>query len=137
MPARRCTSVIRAMSLIEIMVVITLIGLVTAVVGVGVFGVLGDGQDRVARSQAYEIDKSLDVYRLQHGSYPSMSEGIDVLTTPPRGRPILAAVPRDPWGGAFGYAIPGVENPGRLDVRSSGVDRTAMSADDVGNWPAR
>ena len=101
MPARRRTSLARAMSLIEIMVVITLIGLVTAVVGVGVFGVMGTG--RIAS----------------------------------RGTAARIGRPRDPWGGPFGYAIPGVENPGRLDVRSSGVDRTPMSADDVGNWPER
>jgi general secretion pathway protein G len=121
----------------EIMVVITLIGLVTAAVGAVVFGVFSDGQEQVARNQAYELEKSLDIYRLQHGAYPTMNEGIAVLTAPPRGRPILRSVPADPWGTVFGYAVPGVENPAAIDIRSSGKDRVAVTVDDVGNWPAR
>ncbi|MDP2344961.1 MAG: type II secretion system protein GspG [Deltaproteobacteria bacterium] len=127
----------RATTLMEIMVVITLIGLITAAVGAIVFDVMRDGQDQIARNQAYDIEKSMEIYRLQHGSYPALNDGITALTAPPRGRPILKAVPQDPWGAAFGYASPGVENPSAIDIRSSGRDRVAITVDDVGNWPAR
>jgi general secretion pathway protein G len=43
-------------------------------------------------------------------------------------------VPPDPWGQPYEYRFPGVKNPGGYDVYSKGVDHTADTADDIGNW---
>ncbi len=124
----------RGMSLLEIMVVITLIGLVTAAIGVAVINQLGKGQSDAARNQAYEIAKSLDIYKLQNGSYPSTGQGLSVLASPPKGKPIMEAVPKDPWGNDYIYVIPGQKNPSKFDVRSKGNDGQEGTEDDVGNW---
>ena len=123
---------VRGFSLLEIMIVITLIGLVTAAVGVAVMGQLEKGQIDTARNTAYEVGRSCDIYKLQNGSYP---KDVQSLVTPPRGKPIMEQLPTDPWGGTYTITTPGVHNPGKVDVVSPGPDKEAGTADDVGNWP--
>lgn len=126
----------RGMSLLEIMVVITLIGLVTAAIGVAVMGQLGEGQKKTATNQAYEIGKSLELYKLNNGRYPTTAEGLQVLTAPPKGKPIMDALPKDPWGADYIYTIPGQKNPSKYDIRSKGSDGQEGTEDDAGNWAA-
>jgi general secretion pathway protein G len=125
----------RGMSLLEIMVVITLIGLVTAAIGVAVIGQLGEGQAKAARNQAYQIAESIKIYKLNNGSYPTTGQGLSVLVTPPKGKPIMETMPKDPWGADYIYVIPGQKNPASFDVRSKGNDGQEGTEDDVGNWP--
>ena len=124
----------RGMSLLEIMVVITLIGLVTAAVGVAVMNQLEKGQMDTARNQAYEVGKSIELYKLQNASYPSTAQGLDALVSPPKGKPIMERVPQDPWGNDYIYVVPGAKNTIKFDVRSKGPDGVEGSEDDIGNW---
>ena len=124
----------RGMSLLEIMVVITLIGLVAAAVGVAVMNQLEKGQMDAARNQAYEIGKSIELYKLQHGSYPSTSQGLQGLSSPPKGKPIMERVPMDPWGSDYIYVNPGSKNSSKFDIRSKGPDAVEGTEDDIGNW---
>ena len=126
----------RGMSLLEIMVVITLIGLVTAAIGVAVMGQLGKGQADSARNQAYEIGKSLELYRLNNGRYPTTAEGLQALVTPPKGKPLMDSLPKDPWGNDYIYTIPGQKNASKYDIRSKGQDGQEATEDDTGNWAA-
>ena len=125
---------VRGMSLLEIMVVITLIGLVTAAVGVAVLGQLEQGQIDTARNQAFEIEKSLSLYKLQQGTYPSSAQGLAALVSPPKGKPIMERVPTDPWGNEYVYMSPGQKNPKKFDIVSKGPDQQEATEDDVGNW---
>lgn len=92
------------------------------------------GMGCAAGNQAYEIGKSLELFKLHRERYPSMQEGLAVLLAPPKGRALLDALPKDPWGNDYAYAIPGVMNPASFDVRSAGADRSMFTDDDVGNW---
>lgn len=125
----------RGFSLLEIMVVITLIGLVTAAIGVAVMNQLEKGQMDTARSQAYEIAKSVELYKLQSGTFPTTGQGLTVLASPPKGKPLMDKVPKDPWGADYIYVIPGQKNASKFDVRSKGPDGQEGTEDDVGNWP--
>lgn len=126
----------RGMTLIEIMVVITLLGLIAAAVGVAAMNMLEQGQLDTARTQAMEISKALDTFKVMYGHYPSTSEGLNVLVTPPGGgKPVMERLPPDPWGGSYTYIIPGVKNPNKFDVKCNGPDRAEGGGDDVGNWP--
>lgn len=117
------------------MAVLVLIGLVMALVSVAVLEVLNQGKVDTARIQAQELAKSVDVYRMRFGKYPSQQEGLAVLVSPPRGSALLKRVPKDPWNQDFVYVIPGEMNPGAFDIRSRGMDEEAGTIDDVGNWP--
>lgn len=126
---------VRGMSLLEIMVVITLIGLVSAAVGVSVMNMLERGQIDTARNQAMELAKSVELYKLQQGSYPSTGQGLSALSNPPKGKALIERVPQDPWGNEFIYLRPGVKNPGKFDILSKGPDGQEGTEDDSGNWP--
>jgi len=125
----------RGFSLLEIMVVLVLIGMVVSLVAVNVMGRLEEGKIDGARAQAYEIGKSLDIYKLQHGSYPSTAQGLQALVSPPKGKPIMETMPKDPWNNDYILVAPGTKNPGKFDVRSKGPDGQEGTEDDVGNWP--
>ncbi len=124
---------LRGFSLIEIMVVVTLVAIFVGLGTVYFMGQLDKGKIDAARQQAYEIAKALDLYKLQTGSYPSASEGLDVLANPPRGQPLMNEIPKDPWGNEFNYALPGTHNPKGFDVWSDGPDGEGGETA-IGNW---
>jgi general secretion pathway protein G len=126
----------RGFSLIEIMVVLVLIGMVVSLVTVNVMSRLDQGKIDTARSQSYELGKSLDIYKLQTGSYPTTAQGLQSLVSPPKGKPILDSLPKDPWNNDYILVVPGQKNPTKFDVRSKGPDGQEGTEDDVGNWPA-
>lgn len=125
----------RGFSLLEIMVVLVLIGIVVSLVAVNVMGQLEKGQIKAARTQAMTLGQAVENYRLDFGKYPSSSEGLDVLARPPKGKPIIENLPKDPWDSAYIYTLPGQKNPSKFDIRSKGPDGQENTDDDVGNWP--
>lgn len=125
--------VMRGFSLIEILVVITLIGLIVGGIGVYVANNLAEGKESIARTQIQEVAKLLEMYNLRMNKYPSTAEGLEALVNPPRGRPIIESLPVDPWGNPYVYVYPGVKSPGKYDLSSMGTDGVE-SDDDIGNW---
>jgi len=123
-------------NLIEIMIVLVLIGLMTTLAVVFLNGQLKKGKIRAARSMAYEISKSLELFNLDYSRYPTPAEGLNALVNPPRGGdPYLKNLPVDPWGNEYLYINPGEVNKGQPDVRSKGPDGVPFTEDDIGNWP--
>jgi general secretion pathway protein G len=133
---RRPHRPVRGFSLLEIMVVLVLIGMVVSLITVNVMGRLDQGKIDTARSQAYELAKSVDIYKLQTGSWPSTGQGLQVLVTPPKGKPIIDQLPKDPWNNDYTVIVPGQKNPNKFDIRSKGPDAQEGTEDDVGNWTA-
>jgi len=124
----------RGFSLIEIMVVVVLMAVLIGIGTVVVMDRLEEGKISTARTQAYEIAKAIDLYKLQTGHYPTMSEGLQVLASPPRGKPLMTEVPKDPWGGEYNYAIPGTHNPKTFDVWSVKPGGEEDPNAEIGNW---
>lgn len=124
---------LRGFSLVEIMVVVTLVAIFVGLGTVYFMGQLEKGKIDAARQQSFEIAKALDLYKLQTGNYPTASEGLDVLVNPTRGQAIMNEIPKDPWGRDYNYAIPGTHNTKHFDVWSDGpTGEGGESA--VGNW---
>jgi general secretion pathway protein G len=118
-------------TLIEILVVVTVIAILAALVGPSVFRHLGRAKDAAARSQMEMLGAALDAYRLDNGRYPTSAQGLEALnvepTTEPRPRnwqgPYLRkAVPLDPWGNSYSFTSPGEYNPTGYDLISYGAD---------------
>lgn len=130
---RLVAKALRGFSLIEIMVVVTLMGILMTIGTVYFMGRLEVGREQTARTQVNEIAKALDLYKLQHGSYPSQSEGLDALVTPSRGQPMMEKIPVDPWGHNYNYEIPGTHNPKGFDVWSDGP-KGEGGEEAIGNW---
>lgn len=132
----------RGFTLVEILVVITIIGLIMGLVGPRVLVYLGESKAKAAKIQIESFGSALDLYYLDNGRYPTSSEGLAALvqrSTNSRtwNGPYLkgSAVPTDPWGQAYVYRSPGEH--GSYDVVSYGADGqeggTGTSAD-VTSW---
>ncbi len=135
----------RGFTLLEILVVLAIIGLLVGLVVSNTDKIFGQSQEAIARIFVRDSLKTpLVRYRIDIGDYPSTSEGLVALVTAPTTAtdkwhgPYVDApggkVPVDPWGQPYEYRYPGVKNTGGYDVYSKGPDKTADTADDIGNW---
>jgi general secretion pathway protein G len=117
----------RGYTLVEILVVITIIGLIMALVGPRVLNYLTESKVKTARIQIQSFASALDLFYLDAGRYPTSAEGLAVLVRPTAGitawnGPYLKGgiVPSDPWGKPYVYRSPGEH--GAYDVVSLGSD---------------
>jgi type II secretion system protein G len=65
------------------------------------------------------LQQSLKLYKMDHGSYPSQAQGLEILldpsSRPEAGSGYLEKLPLDPWGRPYQYRNPGTQ-PGEVDV---------------------
>jgi len=116
----------RGFTLIELLVVIIVLGLLVGLVGPRLFGRVGQSKTAAARAQIELLGAALDGYRLDVGSYPNSSQGLDALQKNPNvpnwnGPYLKKSVPKDPWGNLYKYqCCPGQH--GEYDLWSEGGD---------------
>jgi general secretion pathway protein G len=132
----------KGFTLIEIMVVVIILGILTAIVAPNIIGRVGDAQITAAKQTIRSIESALRMYRLDNFNYPSTEQGIEALTNKPSGQnarnwkgPYLDRVPDDPWGNKYLYMFPGLN--GEFDVYTFGRDgNQGGDGDDadIGNW---
>ncbi|WP_035641644.1 type II secretion system major pseudopilin GspG, partial [Bradyrhizobium sp. ORS 375] len=70
-------------TLVEMLVVITIIGLVMGLVGPRVLSYLSDSKLKTARIQIRSLASALDLYHLDNGRYPTAAEGLGALVQKP------------------------------------------------------
>jgi general secretion pathway protein G len=129
-------------TLLELLVVLSIMGLLAAIVGPQVIKYLGSSRSETARVQVKNIAASLQLFRLDAGRYPSQEEGLSALVKQPASVPNWngpylpdASAIMDPWGKPYRFQAPGKH--GEVDVftlGSDGADGGSGEAKDVGNW---
>jgi general secretion pathway protein G len=114
-------------TLVEILVVITIIGLIMAIVGPRVLNYLGESKVKAAKIQIESFSSALDLYYLDMGRYPGSSDGLVALVQRPGNAqewngPYLkgGVVPNDPWGHPYVYRSPVEHAP--YEIISFGSD---------------
>lgn len=134
-------------SLLEVLIVLSIIALIVAIVGPRLLGQLDRSKTTTARVQIRSLQTSLDTLRLDIGRYPLDNEGLELLTrADPRavagwyGPYVSGDLPLDPWNRPYGYAAP-TTTEGRPDVFSLGSDGkpggSGLAADIHDAAPAR
>jgi general secretion pathway protein G len=113
----------RGMTLIEIMVVITILGLIAAAVGVAVVPQLNKAKKDKAALDIKSLESGLKLYYTQKGKYPDTSEGLNALVTGKQ----IEALPKDPWGHDYVYTLEGGSN---YTITSYGGDGAPGGTDD-------
>lgn len=125
----------RGMTLIEIMVVVTIIGLIAGLVGVAVMKQLDAAKKMTACNQIKEFEQALELFKLEKNQYPGTEEGLMALVT---GKKLKGnSVPKDPWGKEYVYIFPGQHNSDSFDIFSYGADGReggAGEGEDLTNW---
>src|SRR6201992_1189297 len=114
-------------TLVEMLVVITIIVLIMGLIGPRVLNYLSESKVKAAKIQLQSFASALDLYYLDAGRFPSSAEGLAALVRPTPGvaawnGPYLkgGAVPNDPWNHAYLYRSPGDHGP--YDIMSYGSD---------------
>ena len=143
---RFARSLVRAFTMMELLVVLAILGLLAGLAISNVTGIFGDAQKSTAQIFVKEsLKTSLFTYRMRMGSYPSTAEGLQALITAPSDKadrwgtsPYIEGgkIPLDPWGEPYQYACPGTHNKDGYDVWSKGADKQSGTEDDIGNWDA-
>lgn len=129
-------------TLVEILVVITIIALIMSLVGPRVLNYLSEAKAKTAKIQIESFGSALDLYFLDTGRYPASSEGLNALVQRTGGLtawngPYVkgTTIPNDPWGRAYVYRSPGEH--GLYDIMSLGADGQeggTGAAADIINW---
>jgi general secretion pathway protein G len=132
---------LRGFTLLELLVVIVIIGLLAGLVAPRYFDQVSKSNTKIARAQIDALEKALDQYRLDVGSYPTTEQGLTALNVRPQnlekwaGPYLKKTVPADPWGARYVYKAPG--DHGDYDLSSLGSDGQAGGtgeAADVNSW---
>lgn len=105
----------RGYTLVELLTVLAILGLVTAMTAPSIQRFLEGAQADTARLQIANLTRALDLFYLDVGRYPTASEGLAVLLEAPADRPGRWLGPYldrpgllvDPWGRPFVYRVPG------------------------------
>jgi general secretion pathway protein G len=117
----------RGFTLVEMLVVITIIGLIMGLIGPRVLNYMSESKVKTARIQIQSFGSALDLFYLDAGRYPSTAEGLAALVRPTGAvagwaGPYLKGgnVPSDPWNHPYVYRSPGLHAP--YDIVSYGAD---------------
>jgi len=136
----------RGVTLVEMLVVLSIMALVAAVVVVNVLPERDRAAVRKTQIDIGVIETALDQFRLDMLRYPTSEQGLAALSTVPSdarqpgnyrpGGYLKSPALLDPWGGPYQYVFPGSRG-GAFDLFSFGADGQpggdGLDAD-IGNW---
>ena len=124
------------MTLIEIIIVMSLIGGLMGIIVANVMSAAENARVRSAQMAFGQLRSTLTVYKLAMHHFPTTEEGLQALVDNPGHRPYWRGpycepeLLKDPWGNAVAY-----ESDGRsLKFISGGTDGEIGTEDDV-VWP--
>jgi general secretion pathway protein G len=135
--ASRITHHASAFTLVEMLLVVTIIGILAALV---IPKIVGRGE-QARQTAAYTdihggIKSALDQYEVDNGFYPKSLQ--DLLTPPSNAKnwhgPYLDKLPIDPWNNPYIYYFPGKHIPNSYDLISTGPSGKEGTEDNIVSW---
>jgi general secretion pathway protein G len=114
-------------TLIEMLVVVTIIALFATLTVPSVVARLEKSKTVAARVQIVNFEQALTHYKLDTGAFPTTEQGLEALRTRPvnvanwDGPYLVKEIPLDPWGHRYVYKFPG-EHGNQPDIISYGAD---------------
>lgn len=118
-------------TLVELLVVIFIIGLLATIVAINVLPAQDTASITTAKANIRNLEQAIETYRLDHNRYPETADGLQALKTAPAslgdnvrfpaGGYVRGELPKDPWGNAYQYVVPG-PNGTPYAVYSLGAD---------------
>lgn len=112
-------------TLVELLVVLAILTLLAGLVGPRVLNLLGGAKTKTAALQIADVEKALELFKLDVGRFPTTEEGLDALVNKPpsvasgwSGPYIKGGVPSDPWSRPYHYQNTGPS----IEIMSLGAD---------------
>ena len=133
----------RGFSLIEILIALTLLGIVGTFVATNIFSQLQEGQVKASTIQMGNFGNALKEFRRKCSFYPTTDQGLNaLLSKPTSGRECKAyppsgilgedVLPQDPWNNDYEYSSDGKS----FRIISWGPDGEFETEDDI-TYPAK
>ena len=119
----------RGFTLIELLVVLVILTLLAGLVGPRVMSLLGGAKSKTAALQIADLEKTLEIFKLDAGRFPTTEEGLNALVAKPgsvsgwNGPYIKGGLPSDPWGKPYAYTSPAAN--GGVEILTFGADGVA------------
>jgi len=129
-------------TLIEMLVVLTIISLIVGLVGPRVLNYLSQSRVKTAKLQIENLGSALDLFYMDTGRYPTTSEGLGALVQRPSDAEVWngpyikgSRVPLDPWGNNYQYHSPVNHLPPYeiISLGSDGHEGGSGTAADISN----
>lgn len=114
----------KGMTLIEIMIVVTIMVAVMGLVGFNVMTASERANIDLAETQIKQLKQNCEAYQLYYKKWP---ESLDALVNTPDNREIIEEVPQDPWGMDYIFE----KNGNSIKLYSSGPDGLPNTEDDI------
>jgi general secretion pathway protein G len=139
----RKTSLARAFTLIEIMVVVVILGVLAATIIPQFITTTHDAKVGAAKAHVAELESALERFYVHMDRYPTTEEGLKMLVEAPTGSdkkwrgPYIKQLRNDPWGNPYQYRSPGLRHSSSFDLWSRGADGAdggEGQGADIGNW---
>lgn len=115
----------RAMTLVEVLAVVVILGLLAATLVLGFSSTFGRAKHELARTGIGVIVSKIEVYRIEHNAWPSNDLGLAALSdghaTPTAAYYLGPDKLIDPWGNPYHYVTPGPDGH-PYEVISYGAD---------------
>jgi len=139
---RRRRNTQSGITLIEMLVVVTIIALFAALVAPRMMGQADKARRTAARAQINSFMTALGSYKLDTGAFPSTEQGLQALRVKPEGSnqwagPYLPQdIPMDPWGHPYLYKYPGIhgDEPDLVSLGADGQDGGEGNNADIVSW---
>jgi general secretion pathway protein G len=137
----------RGFTLLEILIVITILGIIASLVAVKIMDRPGEARSLKADLDIQTLENALKLFKLDNAFYPSTDQGLRALVQEPDvgripqnwregGYVEKGVVPKDPWGNEYMYMSPGIRNKD-FDLWSYGADGEEGGEGenrDITNW---
>lgn len=128
-------------SLIEIIIAITIVGIMAATAVSMLKGNIDDAREKSAMADIDAMSTQLIVYEGRAGRPPTTEQGIKALWEKPTSEPIpdrwialMTEEKKDPWGFPYKYEYPPKRSKKSYDIWSVGPDGQDGTEDDIGNF---
>lgn len=113
--------------MLELMVVVAILGLLAALVGPAALHSFSNARHDTAKLDISHLSESLELYKLDVGSFPSTEDGLQALLSKPSNGENWAGpyikgnkVPNDPWKKPYIYHNPSTRQGHDYDLCSYG-----------------
>ena len=133
------------LTLIEMLVVVTIIAVFAAVVGPKILQKADIAKKTAARQQINSFNTALGAYKLDTSLFPTNEQGLNALRVRPEGLNgwqgpyMVQEIPTDPWSRPYIYKYPG-DHGDEPDIISYGADGQPGGVDmneDIVSWKSK